>query len=82
MIMKQKYNHCTDKSCSICLEDVDDKNMNICYFCNKIFHDSCINELWKKNHDHCPLCRKYINSSFYTYSQMRYDLVKSILERL
>ncbi len=81
-IMKEKCIDCKDKNCSICLDEVNNNNMNICYFCNKIFHDSCINELWKMGHDNCPLCRKAINSSFYTYSHMRYDLLKNILERL
>ena len=56
--MVQKCNSCQDKSCSICLEEVTNTNINICYYCNKVFHDSCINEVWKNGHDECPLCRK------------------------
>ncbi len=80
--MVQKCNSCQDKSCSICLEEVTNTNINICYYCNKVFHDSCINEVWKNGHDECPLCRKYINNSFYTYSNMRYEFLKDILDKI
>lgn len=77
----EKCKCCEEKCCSICLENVEDmKNMNICLYCNKLFHDSCIIELWKSNNHYCPLCRKNINASFYTYVQVRYDFMKDILD--
>ncbi len=79
--MIQKCNHCEDKSCSICLDNIEDiKNMNICLYCNKVFHDSCIIQLWRSGNNHCPLCRRNINASFYTYVQVRYDFIKDILD--
>jgi len=42
------------KTCSICLEDMLEKNISERkYNCNNYFHKSCISE-WKGN---CPLCR-------------------------
>lgn len=78
----KKCNSCIEKSCSICLDEVSNNNINICYFCNKVFHDSCINQLWTNNLDHCPLCRKAINSAFYTFSKIRYEFLKDILDKL
>lgn len=80
--MIQQCNSCSDKSCSICLENIENKNMNMCTHCKKIFHDTCINNLWKSGHDNCPLCRKHINTVFYTFSNIRYDLIKDILDKL
>lgn len=80
--MVNKCNSCKDESCSICLDQVSMNNINICYYCNKVFHDSCINQLWTNNHDHCPLCRKSINSAFYTFSKMRYEFLRDILDKL
>lgn len=80
--MRNKCKNCTDKNCSICLDEVNSDNINICYYCNKVFHDSCINELWRNNHDDCPLCRRAINNCFYTFSNTRYEFFKDILEGL
>ncbi len=80
--MIKKCNSCEDKNCSICLENVESTNMNICLFCNKLFHDSCIIQVWKNGHDHCPLCRRNINVSHYTFSQLRYDFFKDVLDKM
>ncbi len=80
--MIQLCNSCTDRSCVICLENVENVNMNICFVCKKIFHESCVNQVWKSGHDNCPLCRKYINSTFYTFPQLRYNFIKDILEKI
>ncbi len=80
--MIEKCNSCEDKNCSICLENVESTNMNICLFCNKLFHDSCIIKLWKSGHDHCPLCRRNINVSHYIFSRIRYEFFKDILDKM
>jgi hypothetical protein len=81
--MIETCNKCEDKSCSICLENCTEaNNINLCFFCKNIFHQSCITQVWKSGHDHCPLCRRDINSSFYTYLELRYELIRDILLRI
>ncbi len=80
--MISKCNSCENKTCSICLDNVENiSDMNICLHCNNLFHDSCINQVCRHGHNYCPLCRKNINSSFYTYSTIRYEFMKDILDR-
>ncbi len=80
--MITKCNSREDKTCSICLDNVDNiSNMNICLQCNNLFHDSCINQVCRHGHNYCPLCRKNINSCFYTYLTVRYEFMKDILDR-
>ncbi len=80
--MIEKCNRCEYKNCSICLENIEFTNMNICLFCNKLIHDSCIIQVWENGHDHCPLCRRNINVSHYTFSQIRYAFFKDVLDKM
>ena len=80
--MISKCNSRENKICSICLDNVENVNdMNICLHCNNLFHDSCINQVCRHGHNYCPLCRKNINSCFYTYLTVRYEFMKDILDR-
>ncbi len=67
-----------DDMCSICYDDINIKNKIICTNCKNIFHETCINEAWKKNIDHCPICRELIVKYFFYYSKIRRDLICDI----
>jgi hypothetical protein len=47
------------KSCSICLDDSNKRNMLICPDCSNTFHTKCISK-WLDNHITCPNCRSSI----------------------
>lgn len=50
--------------CSICLEDIEFKDLEI-LSCNHKFHKECI-EIWRKKNPICPYCRKFLKSFFET----------------
>ncbi|ASK51360.1 RING finger protein, host range [Eptesipox virus] len=64
-LFETKFNKFVDVECSICLEKVYDKSIDLKYFgilpiCSHIFCFQCICT-WKKNKNTCPICRKKIN---------------------
>ena len=58
--------------CSICLEDIELKDLEI-LSCNHKFHKECI-ETWTKKSPICPYCRKFLKSFFTT--RINYFLFK------
>ena len=44
--------------CSICLEEMKEKNKVIILECNHIYHKDCIMEWFQKDNINCPLCRE------------------------
>ena len=50
--------------CSICLEDIDLKDLEI-LSCNHKFHKECI-DIWTKKNPICPYCRTFLKSFFET----------------
>lgn len=63
-LIKEKEKKC---ECSICLEEIDDKNNNCKLGCGHKFHFDCIVRLNQSNTSYgkkCPLCRKeFINNA-------------------
>jgi len=45
------------KNCSICCDDFDDTSEIVITDCNHCYHQSCIEE-WFKRKTNCPICRK------------------------
>lgn len=45
-----------DTMCSICYEDLDN-DIKTCYECKNGYHDGCL-EIWLRNKETCPMCRK------------------------
>ena len=58
--------------CSICLEDIELKDLEILP-CNHKFHKECIN-MWTKKNPVCPYCRTFLKSFFQT--RINYYLFK------
>ncbi len=80
--LKKMEERVEEKICSICLDNTDDfKDRAICIHCKHLFHESCINQFFIKNGDNCPTCRRYILSSFYLFSEVKYHLYTEILSR-
>ena len=62
----------TNNTCSICLEDIIDKN--ICLLnCNHPFCKKCIDDYLKLNNTNCPNCRQDISS--YQFNNINYQLI-------
>ena len=53
-----------DNECSICLENIEVKDLTILK-CNHKFHTDCINT-WIKKSPICPYCRTFLKSFFET----------------
>ena len=80
--LKKMEERVEEKICSICLDNTHDFiDRAICIHCKHLFHESCINQFFIKNGDHCPICRRYILSSFYLFSEVKYHLYTEILSR-
>ncbi len=84
----EKYSE--HNKCVICLNEFDcvidqitkeSVDKIICIGCNNLFHESCINSMYKNHIDNCPICVKPILSTLLTFSQIRYNLFNDILVR-
>ena len=48
-------------SCSICMDEIKDKQCIKVLNCKHLFHNKCIIKWLKEDHHNCPLCRKEQN---------------------
>ncbi len=80
--IKELENTIKDKTCAICLDEVDNPNDRIvCIECKHLFHESCMNQMYKQNIDDCSICQRPILSVLLTYSSNRYELFSNILTK-
>lgn len=78
--LRKKEEEIEDKTCAICLDDVDNgEDRLVCHFCKKMFHEKCLNESYKSRHDHCSICRKYMLNNYFTFSKIRIKFFQDVI---
>lgn len=80
----EKLEECKEeeKECCICIDKIKKEDIkSICIECKHIFHQICIDNAWKNNMNHCPLCRQMINRSILTYKEIRTTFIRDILNK-
>lgn len=71
-----------EEECCICLDKMKKEDIkSVCIECKHIFHQTCIDNTWKHNMNHCPLCRQLINRSFLTYKEIQTTFIKDVLDK-
>jgi hypothetical protein len=71
-----------EKTCTICLDEADNPDDRIvCIECKHLFHETCINQMYKQNIDNCPICQNPILNVLLTHSTIKYNLFSNILAK-
>ncbi len=76
-----KKNNCTNKDCSICLDQINSDDFSYCNYCNNYYHSNCFQQLLT-NHTKCALCRQDLYPNSISHCNFKYNLFKEILDNI